>query len=161
MTSLIGDVEHINRSDSSGQKRLVGISPRCIHDETSRVLADSLGEGSWALLDNNISPALGGWYSGIDSCAICKFDFWHDDGAFKFGFADLALDLTAINCEISEIRKQFLGTILTSNEREQFGTRNSKVSQVLCSQQGQDLRVIDESRPAIAVNEGRMGKKRS
>src|ERR1700759_3335932 len=138
MAGLLSNVEHVNCSDSGGQKRLMCISPGGVHDETAWIFANCLGKCSWTLIDENISPSLVAWFGGIKLGAVRKADLWHDNLALEFGFAHLAFDLTSVDSNISEVCQQFLGTILTANKCKQLWS------------------VVDESSPAVSINKSWM-----
>jgi len=57
VASLLCNVDHINGTEASGEKRLVGITPSCVHDEGTRVFTNGFSKSFGALLDDDVSPS--------------------------------------------------------------------------------------------------------
>jgi hypothetical protein len=112
----------------------MGVTPGSVHEKTSLVLSDGLGESLWALLNNDVSPALLARFSGVNLLSSVVEELWHDDFALEFRLADLALDTGTIDSNICQVGKQLLGTILAANEIEKLGG------------------IIDEGSPACAFD---------
>ena len=58
---FLGDIDHVDGSETSGQERLVSIPPCGIHDKHPRVFANRLSKGFGTRLDDNISPTDFAW----------------------------------------------------------------------------------------------------
>jgi hypothetical protein len=143
MAGLFGNAEQINCTDTSSQKRLVSISPSCVHKKTTLVLADGLGEGLGSLLKNDVSPSLGARLGSINLLSG-RVDKLRDlNLSLELWLSNLSLDAATIDGNITEVGKKLLGTVLTANEIEQLRG------------------IVDESSPASSINKGRVGKKRS
>jgi len=134
MASLLGDVQQIDSSDTSCKKRLVSITPGGIHDKTPLVCADGLCESFWAFLENDVPPTLGAGHGSVNLLATMVVYGWDGNDALELGLADLALDLTAVDCEVTEVCEELLSTVLGANQ----------VEERWC--------VIDERRPALSVD---------
>lgn len=96
----------------------MSISPCGVHDQTALVGADGLGEGSGALLDDDVSPSLCAGLRGVDLVAVGIMEDWHDDVALELGLADLSLNLTTVDGKIAKVGKEFLGAVLAADEVE-------------------------------------------
>jgi hypothetical protein len=70
VTRLLRDVDHISGTQTSGEQRLVSITPGSVHDERSGILADSLGEGFGTVLDDNVAPSDLARESGVERRAV-------------------------------------------------------------------------------------------
>ena len=101
MTGLPSDVQHIDGSDASGKERLMSITPRCVHEETAFVSTNGLGESCGTLLLNDVSPSLLVRLCAIDLLASRVIEDRLDYFTLKLRLADLALDLTAIDCKVT------------------------------------------------------------
>ncbi len=140
MAGLLGNVEQINSTDTSGKKRLVSITPSGIHEKTSLVLANGLGKGLGALLDDDVSPALLARLADVDLGTIRSDDLRNDDVALKLGLTNLTLDGAAVDGNVAEVGEQLLASVLAAKEiKERRG-------------------VVDEGSPAVALDEGGMGE---
>lgn len=139
---LLGNVQQVNSADTGSQERLVGVTPGGVHEQTSLVCANGLGEGLGALLDEDLAPALGAGLGDVDLGSVGVEELGHDDLALELGLADLALDAGAVDGDVAEVGEQLLGAVLGADEVEELG------------------RVIDEGRPAVAVDEGGVGEQR-
>ena len=138
VAGLFSDVEHVDGSHSGSQKRLMSVSPRGIHDQATWVSTDSLSEGHWALLKEHLSETLRAWLRHIESTSARVHDLWNLDFALELGLANLALDLTAIDSQVSEVAQQLLGAVLRADQVEQLWG------------------IINESSPASALDKDRM-----
>lgn len=159
MAGLLGNVQQIDCSDAGSQQRLMSITPSCVHEKASFVLADGLCESLWPLVDENVSPSFLAWHTSIDLLSSVVEEFRHDDLALELGLSNLPLNRTSIDGDVAKVREltiqlvqkgseadetyKFLGTVLTANKVEQLGG------------------IINESGPAGSLNECRMGKKGS
>ena len=141
VAGLLGDAQEINSADAGGEERLVSIAPCGVHDQCTLVCADRLGEGLRALLDEDVTPALGGGGRRIDLVAVLVDDVGNPDLALELGLADLSLDLAAVDSKLTEVGEQLLGTVLGTDEVEKGGG------------------VVDEGGPALSVDEGRVCEK--
>lgn len=135
VAGLLGDVEKVNSADTGSKEGLMGVTPGGVHEETSLVRANGLGEGLGALLDEDLAPALGGGLGDIDLLTSFVEEVGHDDLALELGLADLALDAGAVDGDVAEVGEQLLGTVLGADQVEELGS------------------VIDEGSPAVAVDE--------
>ena len=90
------------------------------------------------MLDDDVPPALGAGDVGVDRLAVGVLDLGHDDVALELGLADLAHDLAAVDGEVAEVGKKLLCAVLAANKLEQLRS------------------VVDESGPAVALDEGRV-----
>jgi len=79
----------------------MSITPCCVHEETAFVSSNGLGEGCRALLLNNVSPSLLARLCAIDLLASRGIEDGLDYFTLKLRLADLALDLTAIDCKVT------------------------------------------------------------
>ncbi len=96
ITSFFGNSNHVSCAKASSEQRLVGVAPGGIHDQNTRIFANGLGEGFWALFDNNIPPPNCAWEGGIErrSFRIAAIDeFGNNDICFE---ARLALEKTTL-----------------------------------------------------------------
>ena len=140
MAGLLGDVEQVNSADTGSEQRLMGVTPGGVHEETSLVRANGLGEGLGTLLDEDLAPTLGGRLGDVDLLAGTVQEVGHDDLTLELGLADLALDAGAVDGDVAEVGEQLLGTVLGANQIEELGS------------------VINEGSPAVAVDEGGVGE---
>jgi hypothetical protein len=112
MAGLLGNVEQVNSSHTSGEKRLVGVAPGSVHDQATFVGANSLRKRGWTLLDEDVPPTLCARSTRVDLVSSAVEDLRDRDFALELGLANLALDLAAIDCKISEICEELLSTVL-------------------------------------------------
>lgn len=143
MASLLGDVQEIDGTDTGSQERLVGVTPGGIHEKSTLVLADSLGEGLGALLKDDVSPSLLVRVASIDLLASRVDELRDSDLTLELGLANLALDAAAVDGNVAEVGQQLLGTVLAANEVEELRS------------------VVDEGGPAVSIDESGVGKKGS
>jgi hypothetical protein len=143
VAGLLSDVAEVDGADSGGEEGLVGVAPGGIHDHTSFVCSYGLDEGLWSLLVDDVSPACGARHGSVDESAAGILELGHDDVALELGLANLALDLAAVDSEISKVGKELLRTVLAADQLEQLRS------------------VVDESGPAVALDEGRVGEQGS
>lgn len=143
VAGLLGDVEEIDGTDSGSEERLVSIAPGSIHEQAALVLADGLGKSLRALLDENVSPTLLAGFGSINLGTVSSNDFGQDDIGLELGLADLALDRATVDSHVTQVGKKLLSSVLAADEIEERGG------------------VVDESSPAVTVNEGGMGQERS
>ena len=118
----------------------MGVTPGSVHQETALVVADSLCECLRTLLLDDVAPSLLARLGDINLGAVRADDIGDDDLALEFGLPDLALDAAPVDGNVSEVRQELLGTVLAADQVEQLRG------------------VIDESRPAISINEGGVGQ---
>ena len=140
VAGLLGDVQQVNSSHTSGEERLVGVTPCGVHDETALVVADGLRKALRALLEEDVPPTLLAWLGCVDLVAALVGKNGDGDLALELGLTNLTLDLTAVDSEVAEVCKQLLSTVLRANKVEQSGC------------------VIDEGCPALPVDEGRVSE---
>jgi hypothetical protein len=121
---------------------LVGITPGRVHDQASGILANSLGERLWSLLDDDVPPALSARLSRVErrTVRVLALERWDDDLIGQAGLAGLTLDRAAVDGDITEVREDLLGTVLALNEAEEV------------------RRVVDESCPGLAADEDVVGE---
>jgi hypothetical protein len=141
--SVLSDGNQVSGTDTSGQERLVGVTPGGVHEKSSLVLADSLGESLRSLLDQDVSPSSLARNGDIDLLSGGIVESGEDDVTLELGLSDLSLDGRSVDSNVSEISKKLLSTVLGLHQREE---RRS---------------VIDESGPAVSGDESLMGKERS
>lgn len=142
VAGLLGNAEKVNSSDTSGKQRLVSISPGGVHEQTTLVLANGLGEGLGALLEENVSPSLLARLADIDLLTIGVDDLRENNLTLELGLANLSLDRAAVDGDVSKIGQQLLGTVLATNEVKELRG------------------IINKGSPAVAVDEGGVGEKR-
>ena len=135
---LLGDVEQVDGSHTGSEERLMGVTPGGVHNETALVLADGLREALRTLLEEDVPPALLAWLGSVDLVTSLIGEDRDGDLALELRLANLALDLTAVDSEVTKVRKQLLGTVLGAD----------KIEKRRC--------VVDEGGPALAVNEDRV-----
>jgi hypothetical protein len=143
IAGFFGNIAQIDGSYTSGQERLVSITPGCVHNEAALIGSDSLSEGSWALLVDDVLPSLSARNTHVDGLPTVVEYRGHDYVTLEFGLANLTFNAAAIDGKISEVLKQLLSTVLTADQLEQLGS------------------IIDECRPARALNEDRVREKGS
>ncbi len=117
------DVDHIDSTESRGKQRLVGIAPHRVHDEHTGVLADGLRECLGALLDDDVTPAHFAGQGSVGRRPVRVFTvdkLGDDDLVLEAGLADLSLDGGAVDCKISKVGKELLGTVLALDELEEI-----------------------------------------
>lgn len=56
VAGFLCDVDHVDGTKTSSEKRLVSISPGGVHDESTGIGADCLGKCLGALVDNDVTP---------------------------------------------------------------------------------------------------------
>jgi hypothetical protein len=105
VAGLLGNAEQINGTDTSSQKRLMGISPSCVHEKSTLVLADSLGKSLGALLKDDVSPSFSAGLRNIDFLSSRVDELGDLNLALEFGLADLAFDAAAVDGNVTEIGK--------------------------------------------------------
>jgi hypothetical protein len=120
----------------------MGITPGGIHEKSTLIGTNSLGKCLWALLNKDVSPTLGAWLRSIELAAILIMKFWNDDLALELWLTNLALDARTVDGNITKICKQLLSTVLGANQVEELWS------------------IIDESCPAVSINEGWVRKER-
>ena len=101
----------------------MSVAPRRVHDEHTRVLADGLRKCLGALLDDNVTPADFAGEGSVCRRAVRVFTvdkLGNDNLVLEAGLADLSLDGGAIDCEVSKVSKELLGTVLALNELEEL-----------------------------------------
>jgi hypothetical protein len=120
----------------------VGVTPRSVHDERAAVLADCFGKGFRPILNNDVPPATLTGQSGVEGWSIrvvAILECGDDNVALETGFTlhkvmrkkrcenglrkgyyGLALDGAAVDGDISEVRKELLGTVLRLDKLEQL-----------------------------------------
>lgn len=118
----------------------MSITPGGVHDEASRVLSNSLCESGGSFLYENVAPTLLARSIHGNRLIVVVCEGRDDDIALELGFADLTLDRGSVDCEISKVLEELLGSVLRANEVEEL------------------WRVIDEGGPALAVDESRVSK---
>ena len=79
----------------------MSITPRCVHEKTAFVSTNGLGESCGTLLLNDVSPSFLARLCAIDLLASCAIKDRLDYFTLELGLADLALDLTAIDCKVA------------------------------------------------------------
>lgn len=57
MRGLLSDVEDVDNTEASGEKRLVAVAPGGVHDQATRITTYGLGECLGTLLDDDLAPA--------------------------------------------------------------------------------------------------------
>ena len=67
---LLRDVDHVDRAQTRREQRLVRVAPGGVHDEHAGVLADGLGEGLGAVLDDDVAPTDLAWHAGVERSAV-------------------------------------------------------------------------------------------
>jgi hypothetical protein len=120
MTCLLGNVQDIHGPNSRSQQRLVGITPRRVHDQATVVFSNSFCEGLGTLILNDISPALLTRLGNIKLVPFIVSQHRQDDIALEFWFANLSLDAAAVDGDVAKVTQQFLRPILATYQRKQF-----------------------------------------
>jgi hypothetical protein len=159
MAGLSSNVEHFDSSDSGCQKGLMGISPGCVHNEATLVLANSLGKCFRALFNDDVPPASFARHGCIDYLALVVNDLRDDDVPFEFRLSNLSLDLATVDSEVSEVGEQLLSTVGAANEREKLRSNRRQLWKYYYLEI--HSRVVNERRPASSLNKCRMGKEGS
>ena len=136
VAGLLGNGEQIGGPHTGSEERLMGVTPGRVHDKTSLVGADGLGEAFGAIVEDNVPPALRAGCRCVDSFPLEIVELGDLDLAPEFGLTNLALDLATVDGKLSEISEELLGSVLGANEVEEGG------------------RVIDKGGPALAFHEG-------
>ena len=83
----------------------MSITPSGVHEKTTLVFSDSLCESLWAFLDDNVSPSLLTWDTGINLLSGIIEELGHNDIALEFGLTNLTLDAAAVHGNITKICK--------------------------------------------------------
>ena len=121
---LLRNVDHIDGSEPRRKQRLVSVAPGRVHDENARILADSLRECFWALLDYDVTPTdfAGEGSVGRGSVRVFTVDELGDNNLIlEAGLADLSLNGGAVDCEVSKVGKELLCTVLALDKLEELG----------------------------------------
>jgi hypothetical protein len=125
ITRLLRNVHHINCAQAGGEQGLMRVSPRRVHDQAARILADCFRECLRPVFDDDIAPADGAWEVRVERRAIlwvlATLQLGDDDLGFETRLAlpamsvssnvrwsstivySLALDRTSIHGQVSEI----------------------------------------------------------
>lgn len=100
----------------------MGVSPSGVHDETTLVSSDSLGECLWSFVDDDVSPSFGAWHAGVDNLRRVDIvpDLWDDCFGLETGLTGLTLDRRTINSQVTEVAEQFLSSVLRSDQLEEL-----------------------------------------
>lgn len=117
----------------------MGVSPGGVHDQAPLVGPDGLGKSLGSLLSDDASPTLGAWLFHVNDVSRLVMQRRHDDIALELGLSNLTLDLTAVDCKVSKVCKQLLGTVLRADKSEELRS------------------VIDKGGPAGSVDESWVG----
>ena len=99
------------------------VAPGGVHDEHAGVLADGLGEGLGAVLDDDVAPADFAREGGVGggSVGVRAVDELGNDDLFpEARFSLLTFDRGTVDGEVSEVTEELLGTVLALNELEQL-----------------------------------------
>jgi hypothetical protein len=70
IASLLRDVAEIYSADTGSKKRLVSVTPGCVHHQTTLIGTDSLSECFRTFLVDDLLPAFRAWLSEIDGGLI-------------------------------------------------------------------------------------------
>jgi len=120
------------------------VTPCGVHEQAALVRSYCLAKTLWALLEDDVSPTRLAWLADVERL-LCRVinQRWHNDVALELRLANLTLDLAAIDNKIAEVCQQLLSTVLAADEGEECGS------------------IVDEGRPAAAVDEGWVSEERS
>jgi hypothetical protein len=118
MACLIRNIQKIGSTNSCGEERLVGVTPSCVHNQTTLVGANGFGKSLWALLNKNVSPSRLARDGCINDLTLGGLEGGHNDIATEFWLSNLALDTASVNSQVSQVSQKLLGTILTANKVE-------------------------------------------
>ncbi|KAG8964546.1 hypothetical protein FRC03_001650 [Tulasnella sp. 419] len=102
----------------------MSISPGSVHNQSSWIFTDSLGECFGTLLHDDVTPTNFTWDGSVEWWAIRIFTVlksWNDDFSLDAGFADLTFDAASVDGEVSEVCQEFLSTVLSNDEFEEIG----------------------------------------
>ena len=101
----------------------MSVSPCCVHDKRPWVLSNGFGEGLWTVLDDNVTPtqltrlcSINGWTIYV----VTVLQRGDNNFVFETWFTRLTLDRAPVDCEISEICKEFLSTVLALYKFEEL-----------------------------------------
>lgn len=100
------------------------IAPCRVHDQHTGVLADSLRERLWPVLNDDVTPALLAWQRGVERRPVrflSVLEWRHDHVVLETGLALLARDGGTVHSEVAEIGEQLLGAVLALDEPEELG----------------------------------------
>jgi hypothetical protein len=142
MAGFLGDVEEVHSTDTSSEERLVSVSPRCVHQKTALVLANSLGKGLGALLNDDVAPALLARLADIELGTLRGVESGGKDLLLQLGLANLALDAATVDGNVTKVSKETLSAVLRANKVEELRS------------------IINEGSPACTIDEGRVCKQR-
>lgn len=112
----------------------MSITPGGVHDEGARIGTDSLSESLGALLNDDVTPSDSARLRGVQGRPSRVFpvrELGNDKLSPETRLSDLSLDGTAVDREISEVSKQFLGTVLALYELEKIGSIVDELSHEL------------------------------
>lgn len=79
------------------------VSPCRVHKQTTLILPDGFCERFRSLVDDDAPPPLLAWLRHVDRIALLVCKDRHDDLALELRLAHLSLDLTTVDCKISQI----------------------------------------------------------
>ena len=99
------------------------VTPRRVHDEHTRVLADSLRERLRAVFHDDVAPADFAREGGVGggSVGVRAVDKLGDDDLFpEARFSLLTFDRGTVDGKVSEVAEELLGAVLALNELEQL-----------------------------------------
>jgi hypothetical protein len=120
---LLGNVQNVDRSESSGEEGLVGVAPSGVHDQAAGVVANGLGKGSGTLLDNDGSPARQARLRGVQRLFDVGRvgDRRNGDLLAQLRLALLAHDRATVDRKVTEVAQQLLSSVLGRDKRVQLG----------------------------------------
>lgn len=121
----------------------MGISPGGIHDQTTRVCSNSLGECFGPFVDDNVSPTFLTRLAGVQLLRRVFSILQGGNSGFvlETRLSVLALDGTTVNREVTEVGQKLGSSVLTCDQLEEIGS------------------VIDEGSPCLSAFEYRVGEK--
>lgn len=123
VAGFLRDVDHIDGPQPCGEEGLMSITPSGVHDQDTRVLANGLRECLRTMLDDDVTPSSLARYNSIQRGTIgivTVLEWWDGNFVLETWFTSLSFDRAAVDSEVSEVSKEFLGTVLTLNEFEEF-----------------------------------------
>lgn len=143
VTGLLGNVGHVDRSHSGSQEGLVGISPGRVHNQTTRVRTNSLGECFGAFVDDNVPPTFLTRLAGVQFLGRVLSILQRGNSGFvlETGLTVLTLDGTAVDSEVTKVGQKLGSSVLTGDQLEEIGS------------------IIDEGSPCLSAFEYRVGEK--